>query len=384
VTLHADRELFISFANALFVVQRLDLLGAMLQDRHGYARPLRLLIGPTGGPGFVRWEVTPERNGGEHCFTFDPAVFSDDRTRLEVLAFHWEFPLFSHYASAIPQEAGALIINRGDIGAKPGLAYCDNRPDYFLIPDPQFVSTHGHALARETFRKKATSWADRKPVAFWRGSTTGIRHGTWHDLPRAKLCAIAQRHEEAELFDVGFSAIVQWDVNTAAEIEGAGMMRVRVPWHDWDAYKLHIDIDGNSNAWAGFFQRLLTGSPVLKVESPRGFVQWYYHELRPWHNYVPITPDMSDLADKVRWLLQRDSTAQEIGKRGRELAERLSYEHELDRGAATIAAAFRHFSGREAGTGPFGRATNAAPLLSRRAASRLRGVTVYPVADLRF
>src|SRR5205823_4812989 len=50
-----DNELFISFIDALFVLQRLDLVAAMLQDRYGFTKPLRLLIAKNGsGVGLVR------------------------------------------------------------------------------------------------------------------------------------------------------------------------------------------------------------------------------------------------------------------------------------------------------------------------------------------
>ena len=53
-------------------------------------------------------------------------------------------------------------------------------------------------------------------------------------------------------------------------------MRPYVPMTDFNKYKYQIDIDGNTNAWPGLFQKLLTGSPVLKVASPYGFRQWLY------------------------------------------------------------------------------------------------------------
>jgi hypothetical protein len=84
--------------------------------------------------------------------------------------------------------------------------------------------------------------------------------------------------------------------------------------------------------------------------------QWYYDELVPWRNYVPIAPAMSDLLDKVRWLTRNDSAAQRIGQAGLALAERLTYERELGRSEKVITAAFRYFNGRPEGATPYGRA----------------------------
>ena len=43
-----------------------------------------------------------------------------------------------------------------------------------------------------------------------------------------------------------------------------------------------LDVDGNANAWTALRWKLMSGSVVLKVESHRNFVQWYYPRLRDW------------------------------------------------------------------------------------------------------
>jgi len=83
--------------------------------------------------------------------------------------------------------------------------------------------------------------------------------------------------EVAGLFDVGISHIAQiTDELSIEEIRTSGLMRDFVPAVNWNQYKYQIDIDGNTNAFMGFYIRLLTGSTVLKVASPEGFRQWYY------------------------------------------------------------------------------------------------------------
>ena len=354
-----DNESFISALNALFTVQRLDLVAAMLRDRYGFARPFRLLVQPNAaGVGQVVWQIGSTQESGEHLFIFDAAVYKSDDTRLEILAFQWEFPLFAHYSGVPAQESGKTVINRRDVGHVPGIAYCDARPDYFLVPDCIFVPTRGYQYAREHFRKRNTRWADRKPLAFWRGTTTGIpeRANDWTSLPRTKLCRLASHPAHTHLFDVGFSSVAQFDGRTVAEeIRNAGLMRGFVSWEEWDHYKYHIVIDGNSSPWSNLFQQLLTGSPILRIESSRGLVQWFYDELIPWDNYVPVAPDMSDLVDKIKWLNRNDGVAEVIGRRGLELANRLSYAREMTRSVPVISSAFCYFNGRSGDSGPFGR-----------------------------
>src|SRR3546814_12237039 len=51
-------------------------------------------------------------------------------------------------------------------------------------------------------------------------------------------------------------------------------------------FKYQIDVDGNTNSWPGLFLKLITGAPVLKVESEVGFKKWYYGALEHLQNLV--------------------------------------------------------------------------------------------------
>jgi len=124
-----------------------------------------------------------------------------------------------------------------------------------------------------------------------------------------------------------------------------------VPVHEFQKWRYQIDIDGNTNSWPGLFTKLLSGSTVLKVASPRGYRQWYYRKLVPWINFVPVASDLSNLVDRIRWLRANDDAAREIGRQGRILAESMDYESELNAAAIEIKAAFR-FSQDSAQPGP--------------------------------
>ena len=67
------------------------------------------------------------------------------------------------------------------------------------------------------------------------------------------------------------------------------------PWHA-GLHAWQIDIDGNVNSW-GLLWKLLSGSCVLRVQSPRR--QWFHHRLQPWEHLVPVQADLSDLDGKL-------------------------------------------------------------------------------------
>jgi hypothetical protein len=350
-----DIRIFTNIVSALFVVQNFDLATAMLRDKYEFPRELEIAAGDIGhSSACVDWQIS---EAGAHRFVFDKTVFSDDQTTHRMNQLQREFPLLAYYAAQNAQETGSVLLSQFDMGLSPGLAYCQSRPDFFLIPDCVFVPTRGYQYFRKVLREKYVRWQDREAIAFWRGSTTGTKTSPndWRSLERIRLCQLAMQHRHTGLIDAGISQVVQFaDSSVVEEIRRSGLMKGFVSWEDWGRYKYLIMIDGNSSPWSNMFQGLLTGAAVLKVESPRGLNQWFYDELIPWVNYVPIAPDRSDLLDKIRWLRSHDTFAEGVGQRGLELAERLTYERELQRSVPVISAAFRYFRGNRDRVAPFG------------------------------
>jgi hypothetical protein len=258
------------------------------------------------------------------------------RDRLQWRVFD-VIPLIAAYHRRGTPCLGHVAVNLEDTGFTPGLAFCDNRPEYFLIPDPFFLSSQGYADVRHAFSAAPVAWEDRARTVFWRGSDFGPKVASWNELPRVRLCQLAKSHDS--LFDVGMTEI-RHGVFTD-EITASGLMRNRVPNYHFNRYRAHIDIDGRSNSWPGLFQKLLSGSPVLKVASPLGYRQWYYDRLVPWVNYVPVSADLSDLPDKAAWVLSHDIEARRIGEAGRTLAEAITYEAASADAMLAFTAAFQ-------------------------------------------
>ena len=200
------------------------------------------------------------------------------------------------------------------------------------------------AYGYEEFRDAgaaALPWDQRKPVALWRGAPTGYRKaGSVLDLPRVKLCILATHQENMAFLDAGISGLAQ--AGSKADIDllnRMGMMRDFVPPLQFQSWKYHIDIDGNTNSWPGLFQKLLSGSVVLKVDSAGPYKQWYYDRLKPFENFVPVRSDMTDLGEKIQILRANDALAQTIGAAGRLLALSMDFESEVTLAQTTIEAA---------------------------------------------
>jgi SAM-dependent methyltransferase len=331
---------------AAIIAQQTDLAESLLAD---FLAPdcevrLNLETNTAGRHEIVTWEVEPQ---ARTTFHFASNVFRTDKTDFLLRRWLQTVPLCIAYTCVHGSEAGAVHLSVDDHGTAPGLAFCDNRPDFFLIPDGAFVETRGYRPAREHFRDHEVEWSQRIPLAIWRGSTTGRPQNPqlgWRSLPRLQLCEIARA--QPDLIDAGIVQVAQIPPESESELQAAGLMKPYIPSLQFNRYKFQIDIDGNSNSWAGLFEKLLSGSPVLKIASPFGYRQWYYDLLKPWIHFVPVASDLSDLVEKLQWLRAHDDVAREIGARGRELAYALDYDSEIRRCASTIDAALRFFDAR--------------------------------------
>lgn len=244
-------------------------------------------------------------------------------------------PLIAAVQAARP--VGSCVLNLGDEGHRPGLAFDGAGADFTLIPDSFFLQTGGYAGLVGTYARRAAPWRERRPVLLWRGTTTG-REASLDALPRVRLCRAAQLLGDRA--DVGFSAASQQFSGAEPWLRSQGLLRGYVPHERYDEYQLHLSIDGNASPW-GFLSKLHTGSAVLKVTSPRRLRQWYYDRLVPWKHYVPIRSDLSDLEQTVHLLLADPARAERIGAAGQALARSMSYHAEIARAVPVALGAFR-------------------------------------------
>lgn len=253
--------------------------------------------------------------------------------------------IFGRWLDALPliaavhaeRPVGSCVLNLGDEGHRPGLAFDGAGADFTLIPDSFFLQTGGYADLAATYAGRAIPWRERRPVLLWRGTTTG-REASLDALPRVRLCRAAQLLGDRA--DVGFSAASQQFSGAEPWLRSQGLLRGYVSHERYDEYQLHLSIDGNASPW-GFLSKLHTGSAVLKVDSLRRLRQWYYSRLVPWEHYVPIRSDLSDLAPTVRLLLADPARAERIGAAGQALARSMSYHAEITRAVPVALGAFR-------------------------------------------
>lgn len=259
-------------------------------------------------------------------------------------------PLLVRLAARDVQTETRFTLSLGDDAMGAQVAFCASGPEV-LIPDSDFMVSAGYEAFRQQIRAAWIPWKDRKPLLFWRGSTTGFERngvrpdgGDWYRiLQRTELCHLLQHPKLSALCDVGISAIVQIGEPGLARLITENLTRPRVERADQLGYRYQVDIDGNTNAWSGLFQALLMGACVLKVGSPTGYRQWYYDRLIPWRHFIPVQADLSDIEDKLDWAIRNEEAAAEMSMEARTLALYLKPDREIAASAKTL---IEQFGGR--------------------------------------
>jgi len=202
----------------------------------------------------------------------------------------------------------------------PWLAYGRQigRADTVLMPDGYFMRSGGYAALRHLAASGGLpAWSEREETLFWRGAPTG-RADDLSSIPRVRL---VERCAGMPGMDVAFSATAGRTADEVMHLQrllaSRDAFRPAVPMAGWARFRHLVDIDGYGNAW-GFFEKLLLGSCVLKVES--AVEQWFYRHLEAGIHYLPVRADLSDLPERLGWCRENPDRAAAIGRAGQAFA----------------------------------------------------------------
>lgn len=183
-----------------------------------------------------------------------------------------------------------------------------SRPNLLLIPLDDDTFNRGLKTVLGHFPRPA--WEDRKPLAFWRGGSSGC------DRPmlRHRVLDVVFDHPNA---DVAFTP-GGWPANDVL-IPSRYFKDSRVDLAEHMKYKYIFIIDGNCIASAHQWV-FGSGSVPIMITHPDN-EYWFKQYLQPMVNYVPIKYDLSDLLEKLEWLVAHDDEAKKIAERAQYLAD---------------------------------------------------------------
>jgi hypothetical protein len=141
---------------------------------------------------------------------------------------------------------------------------------------------------------------------------------------------------DPSVLDAKFTRLKHLPSEAADRFFEMGLIGNEVGLEEYFRYRYLVDADGYHCAWSSLFQKLLSGSAVLKMESAAE--QWYHSLLQPWLNYVPLEREAGDAPELHKWLLSHDAEVREIAERGVALAQSISLERGVDEVIATLRA----------------------------------------------
>lgn len=207
-----------------------------------------------------------------------------------------------------------------------------------LYPPPYYIRAYDQGRYKE---EEDPIWEEKWPQLYWVGSTTGSHatNGGWRSSHRQRFVArVNQLSNESinflteaspgvwktfesqdifsQLYNVKFTRINQCEPEQCDE-ETAFFQPSSLEGMQEDLkYRFVFDLDGNSFS-GRFYSLLASRSLVLKQTI---FQEWHDERLIPWVHYIPVSLDMGELPEVMRYftLTKRGSImAKSIADNGR-------------------------------------------------------------------
>lgn len=165
------------------------------------------------------------------------------------------------------------------------------------------------------FKNKSPNWEDKKPIAVFRGASTGC-DTTLNDNPRLKLVKLSYKWKN-DWLDVGITKEVKKSKKhisseflTHVNLKSLGIkLSEPISMEEQMKYKYIFDIEGNSAAYR-LGALLQMKSVILKVESE--YHIWIDKYLKPMKHYIPIKRDYSNLKEILEWCHTHDDACKQI------------------------------------------------------------------------
>jgi hypothetical protein len=180
--------------------------------------------------------------------------------------------------------------------------FYDSNVNYLLLPQDDEIFQFG--LRYFIWTELLPKWEDRIPKLFWRGSGSR-RSGFLRKDVVLKLNGNSNT-------DVKF--IHHWiyeDDNIPETCIGKN-----VQFLEFANYKMVLIVDGNGISSAHSWCFGIGAVPFMITNNDF----WFKYLLIPFNNYIPIKYDLTDLEEKIEWVLEHDEEAKQIAERAYNLA----------------------------------------------------------------
>ena len=250
---------------------------------------------------------------------------SNNPKRLYKCYFFW-VPYCLKIANKI-SKSFMIQLNASDWGVDNFLSMTseDNNnliPDEYAMYESQKLNK---MILPQNFSDFKANWIKRKPIMFWRGSTTGKSFNSTlelKDLIRVKVCLSSRNIKN---FDLKISSIVQNNIPKQIIIQYLRKYNIlsrRVDESKFLNYKYYPDLPGNNTlcgSW-GVIRKYLRGNLVFRPSY--NSLMFYDRFFEPWRDFIPIESDFSDLYEKFIWAENNQNKSIRIAWNGFSIAKK--------------------------------------------------------------
>jgi Glycosyl transferase family 90 len=201
-----------------------------------------------------------------------------------------------------------------------------------VIPIISIVSNFGrHFNPLNDVVEADIPWEKKRNVAVYRGGYTGrnkaskskrVVSGGSSEANDAELsmcllvprCRLVYQHGNSTLVDAKLVSITKRTDKVSRQLNGVTMYSDDLSMQEMLQYKGIVMIEGNDVS-SGMKWSLFSNSVVLAPKPT--CTSWAMEELlEPWVHYIPLAVDLSDVEEKVQWMMDHDDEAREIARRG--------------------------------------------------------------------
>ncbi len=223
---------------------------------------------------------------------------------------------------------------------KQNITFCSRHNFNILIPDSYYVESLGHT---EILRSLKNLNMFKFEIAYFVGGKNGLIRKNTEIGDRGRLVLHSLNERDILKCDISFFANLRSNINYEIFhnffIKNNLGENYRMKIDQMYDYLIQVDVDGNTNSFEGFFHKLYSGRPLLKIKSSLGYRQWYYDRLKPDYHYFDVKSDLSNFREKYYQALEEYKTTKVFP--GREFISKMNYDEELQLAADKISFYFK-------------------------------------------
>ena len=176
---------------------------------------------------------------------------------------------------------------------------------------------HYGALKYSGYMDRA--WHRKRDTVIWRGLSTGRKKLVGN---RKEIVAQYWNQSRNDI-DIGFTTLLPDNKNGPPVTQEQKARAERPGMYIWQLlqYKYLLSIEGNDVATG--LKWMLYSNSVVFMAPPTHVTFAMEDKLVPYYHYVPIKPDLSDIAEQLAWARQNDAECQKIAQQATEYMEAL-------------------------------------------------------------